>query len=391
MALTNKLSAIGDAIRAKTGKTELLTLDEMPTEIGAIETGGGGGGVELPEEAYVITGNCSYKFAYGGWNWFIDMFGDKITTKDIINCQYMFFSNKTLNSFPCEINIVSGSSQSFSQMFASSYLRQLPLIKGVLTTPTGNYYNNPSFMYFIYDCSYLREIPYDYFDNFGGNEFWAAAQQYTGSRSNFISNCTSLRQLPDLSKVITMATGSSNFYYNFGSSCYALDEAIDIPVSAATFTSNCFSNFMARTSRAKNICFKTNADGSAKTADWKSQTIDLSFEVGYNESYSNYFYGFNSGITKDKLVSDEITYQALKNDPDWCAVKITYSRYNHDSAVATINSLPDTSAYLATAGGTNTIKFKGLSGRDTDGGAINTLTEEEIAVATAKGWTVTLV
>lgn len=67
------------------------------------------------------------------------------------------------------------------------------------------------------------------------------------------------------------------------------------------------------------------------------------------------------------------------------------SVYNHDSAVETINSLPDTSAYLASAGGTNTIKFKGDSGSATDGGAINTLTEEEIAVATAKGWTVTLV
>ena len=70
---------------------------------------------------------------------------------------------------------------------------------------------------------------------------------------------------------------------------------------------------------------------------------------------------------------------------------INYSRYNHNSAVRTINSLPDTSAYLATAGGTNTIKFEGQSGASTDGGAINTLTEEEIAVATAKGWSVALV
>jgi hypothetical protein len=65
---------------------------------------------------------------------------------------------------------------------------------------------------------------------------------------------------------------------------------------------------------------------------------------------------------------------------------IEYSRYNHDSAVETINSLPDVSA-----GSGNTIKFEGAAGSLTDGGAINTLTEEEIAVATAKGWTVTLV
>ena len=48
MALINKLSAIGDAIREKTGKSELLTLDAMPDEIRGIETGGGGGGDITP-------------------------------------------------------------------------------------------------------------------------------------------------------------------------------------------------------------------------------------------------------------------------------------------------------------------------------------------------------
>lgn len=41
MALTDKLSAIGSAIREKTGGTELLTLDAMPTAIQGIQTGGG--------------------------------------------------------------------------------------------------------------------------------------------------------------------------------------------------------------------------------------------------------------------------------------------------------------------------------------------------------------
>jgi len=42
MALTDKLTAIADAIRAKTGKSGTLTLDQMPGEISSI-TGGGGG------------------------------------------------------------------------------------------------------------------------------------------------------------------------------------------------------------------------------------------------------------------------------------------------------------------------------------------------------------
>ena len=42
MALTDKLTAIANAIRSKTGGSDLLTLDEMPQEIQSIQTGGGG-------------------------------------------------------------------------------------------------------------------------------------------------------------------------------------------------------------------------------------------------------------------------------------------------------------------------------------------------------------
>jgi hypothetical protein len=96
-------------------------------------------------------------------------------------------------------------------------------------------------------------------------------------------------------------------------------------------------------------------------------------------------------MTEATKIVDDATYQQLKDNPDSWTTDINYSRYNRTSAIETINSLPDTSAYLASAGGTNTIKFKGASGALTDGGAINTMTEEEIAVATAKGWTVSFV
>lgn len=43
MALTDKLTDIADAIRGKTGKTEEMTLDQMPLEIAGIVSGGGGG------------------------------------------------------------------------------------------------------------------------------------------------------------------------------------------------------------------------------------------------------------------------------------------------------------------------------------------------------------
>lgn len=53
MALTDKLAAIGDAIRVKTGKADKLTLDQMPTEIASIVTGGGGGDTEF-EDSFII-------------------------------------------------------------------------------------------------------------------------------------------------------------------------------------------------------------------------------------------------------------------------------------------------------------------------------------------------
>lgn len=41
MSINSKMTAIADAIRDKTGKTEEMTLDQMATEIAGIETGGG--------------------------------------------------------------------------------------------------------------------------------------------------------------------------------------------------------------------------------------------------------------------------------------------------------------------------------------------------------------
>ena len=98
-------------------------------------------------------------------------------------------------------------------------------------------------------------------------------------------------------------------------------------------------------------------------------------------------------FTIDKCIYNDETYQALKDDPDNYVAGYSnenphyYSRYDKASAIRTINSLPDVSA----SGGTNTIKFKGEAGLRTDGGAINTMTEEEIIVATSKGWTVSFV
>ena len=71
----SSLTAIGDAIREKTGGSDLLNPLDMPEAIAAIETGGGS--ADLPEEAFKVTGNCSYRFSFDGWTWFINNYGKK--------------------------------------------------------------------------------------------------------------------------------------------------------------------------------------------------------------------------------------------------------------------------------------------------------------------------
>jgi hypothetical protein len=53
VALINKLNAIGDAIREKTGKEDLLTLDQMPSEIRSISGGAGGLNLNFKVKWYV--------------------------------------------------------------------------------------------------------------------------------------------------------------------------------------------------------------------------------------------------------------------------------------------------------------------------------------------------
>lgn len=70
MALTDKLDAIADSIRAKTGKTALMTLDEMPAEIASIKSGGSGvDESKVYGDAYIVLSksiNAYYSDLYSG-------------------------------------------------------------------------------------------------------------------------------------------------------------------------------------------------------------------------------------------------------------------------------------------------------------------------------------
>lgn len=373
------LTNIGDAIREKTGKTDLIAPGDMPAEIASISTGGGGGEVE----PIVLSGNCPYACAGIIASAYLNLFGNTVSTSNITSSSNMFYSNKS-KKIPFELNFKSSSNIAMNSMFEESNLEEVPIFNNVKP-------NNVDRLF--YKCAYLRNIP----DNFAADWDWNYIHTQSNSNmSNFFAMCYSLRYIPEnFFNNCLWGEGTQWYSSHLGQTfmcCYCLDEikGLRLP-KTATVTNNLFMQTFSECCRVKDIIFALEENGSVQTVNCKSQTVDLSGYIGYTPQYNtSYITKYNSGITADKRVTNDATYQALKDDADWWTTDIAYCRYNHDSAVRTINSLPDTSAYLASAGGTNTIKFKGAAGSKTDGGAINTLTEEEIAVATAKGWTVTL-
>lgn len=390
------LTNIGNAIRDKEGSSALIPVTDMATRIAAIS--GGGGDSNLPEEALVLSGKLDYKFLGEGWNWYLDWLGNQITTKDVTSLEQIFNTNYSITEVPFVFNLASYSNNyhNCTQAFRFSGLRVAPKFAGTLDS-----WFKASQMF--QGCQYIRNLDgvftEDQFSRIHNNIF---NSEYMGCFWNSLfDQCYSLRTVPDWIQYMRISEDSTAFpasgyslYNNTFSCCTTLDEIVNMPVlrcKGQTYN-NMFSYIVDNTLRLKNFTFETN-NGTPYAVNWRNQTIDLSVNVGWvGTSYNNnenYVIGtqYNSGITADKAINNADTYQALKDDPDCYATDIGYSRYNHDSAVATINSLPDTSK----AGGSNTIKFREQAGWATYEQGCGDLTEEEIAVAAAKGWTVTLV
>lgn len=369
MALTDKLTAIGNAIRSKTGETELLTLDEMPAAIQGISGGG-----DIPEEAFTITKDCNCMFYGHNWTWYLNEFGSKIKTENL-NSTYQMFMESTVEDISFDLNF-DGTQNDLSYMFAYGY--SLKDVTGAIRNAQPTTMNG-----MFQGCQNLRYLP-----EFIDCDFsHIRRNNYRYGYQNMFNTCNSLRHisptlLKELYSEVTNST-SAGYQYLFNAfySLFALDELVGVNPTNSNSTTNMFGSFCLLASRCKDIKFLTD-DGEPIEVYWKGQTIDLSQHVGWVLEKSNIL-NYNSGLTEATQITDDESYQRLKNSVDsWTLLK-EYSRYNRASAVRTIESLPD-----ASTGSGNVIKFAGDAGSKTDGGAINTMTEEEIAVATAKGFTI---
>lgn len=366
---------IANSIREKAGTSEKLAVEYMSAAIDAIHIGSGGTG-----EAFEVTGDCYNIFRdtigvfpkYGDYiNWDCNNITDarqmfckasdmeRVPFKlhfnnQYVKCENMFMGCNELKEAPYFVNEVK--SDDCEDMFRGCYkLKEISAESVKFNFDTGRAFNR-----IFYDCYSLRSFPIEWFEPASKGSVNDCRVQYL----NAFTNCMALDEIVDLhSPVITNGNVyGSDYFANMFNNCYRL-------------------------SRLK---FKNSVNHRIN-----GSTIDLSYNVGWASAYTPSYTNMlddgtgNSGITEADRVVDDATYQALKNTPNWFTTNYNYSRYNKVSAIETINSLPDTSYYVkAYYGGKNYIKFREDAGSKTDGGRIGDMTEEQIAVSTAKGWTV---
>lgn len=423
----SSLTSIGNAIRGKTGNSELLSVpDGMVAAIESITTGGSGS-AELPEELKVITGDVKNLFVTAYDTLYVNTYGKQLTTKDLYDAK-MFAGNRTIEEVPFDINIAGGDTDG---MF--KYCQKLKKIKDInIANP--NYTNN-SLIECFYDCNNLKEIGVIrnplienirnafencYNLNYIKIEGAVGVNSGVGYINYAFSECLGLREL-DSSFLKLIRANQSSYYPSSGYSfafqdCFSMDRIVGlgVPISSSskTHTANMYNSTFVNCYRLDELTFETNDDGTPKELYANNQVIDLSQGVGYcpnsawrvcnivgdiKEGQSvPAFYDYiqpsasptdiwNYQITADKNTED------YYNHKDSWTEDYLYSRYNHRSMVNTINTLPNTITFLSTNGGTNIIKFKSNQGDSSPWGGASNLTEEEIAVATAKGWTVSFV
>lgn len=354
----NTMKAIGDSIRGKNGEETLYLPSEMPAAIDAITTSGG---IEDGEKI-ILSGDCGYALRAPCWK----KYDGKIEMKDVTSAEYLFY--QTSGDVFSDLTIPFKQSSNFNAQYMFSNNNRTKFPKLIIPENFQIYYGSSMFR----GCSKVTEFPDDYIP--AGTQF---------VRSDYlISYCDELTKMPNWIYTIDYSKCSSSSYspyVYFGTYDYSLAEVV-IPIAPVTFTSNCFSQTLNGTYLLKKVTFAPY-DG---VLNWSKQTININSNIawGYGRSTAS---ANLSWYNRNKRVTDDATYEALKDDPYYWTTDAKYSKFNHDSLVEFINSLPTVS------GTQNVLNVLGTQGSGTDGGGFNELTDEEIAVAVEKGWTITIV
>ena len=234
--------------------------------------------------------------------------------------------------------------------------------------------------YMFSDCASITNIPSAYLSSIMGYD-----SNTSNSTIGLFQNCLSLKEMLDTG----ICTNSVEFSHMF-ENCCQLNKIVGLIMPNTEFVSNKFTDMFKNCVMMSKLTFSGSGN-----YQWKSQTIDFTtcgYDTTTNHTYSTTMGGKKFIFDSAKQVTDASTYNQLKDTADWWTADVAYSKYDRQSAIATIKSLPDTKNYLSSNGGTNTIKFKKNAGSAKgDNYNMSKLSASEIAVATAKGWTVSLV
>lgn len=283
------------------------------------------------------------------------------------------FTNCSLATLPTPIYL--GSSVKIHSLFNGvKNLTTVPTL--IFPSPTQEV-SNVGWNSMFKDCYSLESIPVNYLSPI--NDTNHSVQQ-------MFQNCYSLKTMLD-----SNITLKKNNLMSMFDNCYSL-KSINLSLSnyeeySYTPTVDVFNQTFNKCYSLSSITFNCSGE-----FHWSNATLYL-YQVGWLNSLTGYSgYWLKKVLDETKCVSDDITYNNLKDTDDWWAGDYKYSKYDRQSAIATFNSLPDTSAYLDTTNKTpNTIVLKAGAGSGKgDLYNMSNLTAEEIAVATAKGWTVKL-
>ena len=291
-----------------------------------------------------------------------------------------------------------------------------------------------SFDDFFSGCKNLRKLPnFQFKRDIYGNQTSSAFSycfnleqtemdkiyQFIGAFSTYSQNpqinyCYKIKEF-DWSKINIKIDNFSPTRIDFGYAPTLEKYVIPATYTKSEATSNRYDmRYQGSYPMLKDVSFVTNKDGSPMKSKMTNQTLawwaySESYSWGYgdvtSECYKYSDIDRTHNIVGQTIEETQANYEKMKQYSDWhCTMRNNvnyqrssvpigrlFSKFNHKTMVSIINTIMDTSEYIASKGGTNTIKFYKYQGDLTDEGGTSNLTEEEIAVATAKGWTIALV
>ena len=394
MALTDKLVAIADAIREKDGSTGTMTLAEMPGRIAAIETGGGGSTSDpldpvevynttrpsdwlsmptpadnemyllfhIPDGvssllAFTVTCTGNYTVALGSVSdgAFVQMSSTTVASRSKYEAELFAddYSDLTSDGMKQVMVKVSGTDiltwapSTHSKKTSPSNFAGWNIVEIACRIPSGT---SVACVSSTGNAS-LKKLRY--FAWYGNNA--------VTDMSSMFNNCYSLTAIPHLNT--SAVTAMSYMFYD----CYSLTAIPQLDTSAVTNMSGMFYGCLSLTTIPQ-LDTSAATNMSNMFPNCYSLTTIPQMDTSAVTDMSNMFFNCNSltSITLNNTVTGWAGY----------AISLSNCSLGHAAIVAFFNSLPTITAAKA-------ITLTGNPG-------VSELTDAEKAIATGKGWTLTL-